>query len=200
MSNLWVGQVNVGAALVFDPEMQLPGCPHIFLWEVATCSMEPYVAAIARAKMSTIKDCALMRQHSASYLGWKEAHGKSWLNSERGYYEIRASRAHNETLERLRDQLRRSGPYLRPLSQEEAEREAIRLSLMTPEQRHKERLDQMGLLYSGVRALRAGRRQRNAHCYACKEPLNSLAEFECDQCRWILCDCGACGCGYWLDK
>lgn len=165
MSKIWVGKTDGGAALVFDPEMQLPDCPHIFLWEVTTGSMEHYVATMVRAAISTIKDDALVRRYSTSYLGWKAAQGKSWLNSERSYYESRVSRARDE-------------------------------SLMTPEQRHKQRLDQMGLFYGGVRALTTGRRQRNAHCYECKEPLNSLAKFECEQCGWILCDCGACGCGY----
>lgn len=192
MSNIWVGMVEGGAALVFDPEMQLLDCPHIFLWDVNTSNMERYIATMARAAMSTIKDGALIGQHTASYLDWKASHGTSWLNSERSYYGSRASRAFNETLDRLR----KSVPHRHPLSEEEAFSQALRLSLMTAEQRHKERLDRMGLFYGGVRALKMGRRQRNAHCYDCKEPLNSLAKFECEQCGWILCDCGACGCGY----
>jgi hypothetical protein len=37
---------------------------------------------------------------------------------------------------------------------------------------------------------------RAAHCWSCKDPLDSNDEMACVICRWLLCDCGACGCGY----
>ena len=41
-----------------------------------------------------------------------------------------------------------------------------------------------------------GLRERFTHCYRCKHDLNSI-DFElCGACRWIKCECGACGCGY----
>lgn len=41
-----------------------------------------------------------------------------------------------------------------------------------------------------------GLRGRFTHCYRCKRDLNSI-DFElCDVCRWIKCECEACGCGY----
>lgn len=36
----------------------------------------------------------------------------------------------------------------------------------------------------------------STHCYACKDELDSSIDLQCTACRWILCDCGACGCGY----
>lgn len=166
---------------MFDHEMQLEGCPHIFLWEATTCTMERYVAAIARVRVSAIKDSALVQQYSASYLDWKKVHGTSWRNAERNYYESRTRQEQGERESRVR--------------KEEAKREMLRLSLMTPEERHKERLEKMGLSYGGVRALTARRFPRLTHCYACKSALSSFTQSECVMCGWILCNCGACGCG-----
>ena len=40
------------------------------------------------------------------------------------------------------------------------------------------------------------RKKRTTHCYDCKDPLNSFDDLSCKACKWILCSCGACGCGY----
>jgi hypothetical protein len=45
-------------------------------------------------------------------------------------------------------------------------------------------------------AAREGLRVYRNHCYSCKRPLSSLTETECGDCRWLVCSCGACGCGY----
>jgi hypothetical protein len=37
---------------------------------------------------------------------------------------------------------------------------------------------------------------REAHCWRCKSPLDSDDDLACVICRWMLCECGACGCGY----
>ena len=39
-------------------------------------------------------------------------------------------------------------------------------------------------------------RGRFTHCYGCKRDLNSIDFRLCDACRWIQCECGACGCNY----
>jgi len=37
---------------------------------------------------------------------------------------------------------------------------------------------------------------RETHCFNCKEDINSI-DFElCDDCSWIICDCGTCGCNW----
>lgn len=38
--------------------------------------------------------------------------------------------------------------------------------------------------------------RRVTYCYRCKNRLDNSLEQECDECGWIVCDCGACGCGY----
>lgn len=37
---------------------------------------------------------------------------------------------------------------------------------------------------------------RVTHCYACKKPLDNSIDLECVACGWIICKCGACGCGW----
>jgi hypothetical protein len=37
---------------------------------------------------------------------------------------------------------------------------------------------------------------RATACWCCKAPLDSDDEMACVVCRWLLCECGACGCGY----
>ena len=37
---------------------------------------------------------------------------------------------------------------------------------------------------------------RTTHCYRCQEYLFSSTHRECSKCKWLICDCGACGCGF----
>jgi|AntRauTorckE6833_2_1112554.scaffolds.fasta_scaffold08352_4 hypothetical protein len=37
---------------------------------------------------------------------------------------------------------------------------------------------------------------RVTHCYSCKHGLDSRKAEKCSKCGWIMCNCGACGCGY----
>lgn len=63
--------------------------------------------------------------------------------------------------------------------------------------KHKKYLKKIGKEYSGVNP-NTSKRHRVTHCYACKEPLDSSFHIECNQCEWLVCECGACGCGYSL--
>lgn len=62
-------------------------------------------------------------------------------------------------------------------------------------ERHQEYLRKFGKQYSGI-AESAGRKHRTTHCYSCKEELDSALRIECNSCSWLICHCGACGCGY----
>ena len=37
---------------------------------------------------------------------------------------------------------------------------------------------------------------REAECYKCKSKLNGIQFKKCSNCGWLICKCGACGCGY----
>ena len=40
------------------------------------------------------------------------------------------------------------------------------------------------------------RELRVTHCYSCYATISNEDMIECQQCRWIVCECGACGCGH----
>ena len=70
--------------------------------------------------------------------------------------------------------------------------EAIRKKTIA---RHRERMEELGAPYLGVQTGKF-RAYRSTHCYACKRGLSTGSDLECSACNWLLCTCGACGCGY----
>lgn len=62
--------------------------------------------------------------------------------------------------------------------------------------RHRGFFEARNLPVPSVRLL-TGRRHRVTHCYNCRSPLDSLVDVECSACEWIICRCGACGCGWY---
>ncbi len=60
---------------------------------------------------------------------------------------------------------------------------------------HEKFLLSKDLPYNGIRTNK-NRRHRTTHCYNCKKPLDNSVDVECNSCGWIICSCGACGCGY----
>lgn len=60
--------------------------------------------------------------------------------------------------------------------------------------RHRLRFHRMGKKYIGIRE---SSRQvpRDTHCWSCSRSITSDGYPECIECGWILCECGACGCG-----
>lgn len=40
------------------------------------------------------------------------------------------------------------------------------------------------------------KRHRVTHCYSCRCGLETGLYLECSVCNWLVCECGACGCGY----
>jgi hypothetical protein len=66
-------------------------------------------------------------------------------------------------------------------------------------EKHKAYLTKNKKHYAGITE-GSTKRHRVAHCYSCKENLDSSLHIECNSCTWLICYCGACGCGYekWL--
>lgn len=58
---------------------------------------------------------------------------------------------------------------------------------------HKSRLNNLHLPYRGTS--KSTTRSRAANCWACWSALNNYCDDECCVCGWIICQCGACGCG-----
>jgi hypothetical protein len=66
---------------------------------------------------------------------------------------------------------------------------------MQAEMEHKKKLQRLGLPFKGIN-FDTKRPPRATHCWDCKDTLDSSMDLECKACNWILCKCGACGCGY----
>jgi hypothetical protein len=64
-----------------------------------------------------------------------------------------------------------------------------------PEIAHANFLRKRGLPVLGVRQKAKGKLHRVSHCWSCKNPLDNAVDIECVACGWIVCRCGACGCG-----
>lgn len=63
------------------------------------------------------------------------------------------------------------------------------------ENEHRSKLEKLGLPFKGI-SFNSKKSHRATHCWDCKEALDSYIDLECNACGWILCKCGACGCGY----
>lgn len=63
------------------------------------------------------------------------------------------------------------------------------------EERHKRFLELREKPFLGTRERSTYLPPRAAHCWSCHQPLDSTINLECVACGWILCACGACGCG-----
>lgn len=61
---------------------------------------------------------------------------------------------------------------------------------------HKSYLEKIGADFSGL-ILADGRPERKAKCFNCHTIVDSVIDYKCGACGWIICThCGACGCGY----
>lgn len=60
---------------------------------------------------------------------------------------------------------------------------------------HKKYLENRGLSNNGIRPATRNHLHRVTHCWLCKTPLDNFIDMECVTCVWIICGCGACGCG-----
>ena len=61
--------------------------------------------------------------------------------------------------------------------------------------RHKANRTPFGFEQKGNKMAKNRYYLRVTRCWRCKKHLDNTANSECVKCRWILCQCGACGCG-----
>ena len=62
-------------------------------------------------------------------------------------------------------------------------------------EKHKVFLSKTKMPYKGTIS-NSHKKHRVTHCYNCKNKLDNMINIECRACGWIICNCGACGCGY----
>jgi len=65
-------------------------------------------------------------------------------------------------------------------------------------EKHRTFLQELNIEYRGI--IDGTKIPRQTHCYICKSDLDSELFKECCTCSWIVCFCGACGCGYDREK
>jgi hypothetical protein len=78
------------------------------------------------------------------------------------------------------------------IAEEHRRRESDRQAVIYAHQRF---LKSRGLTLAGTRHS-SGRTHRVTNCYNCMSHLDNAIDVECEACGWIVCACGACGCGY----
>lgn len=59
---------------------------------------------------------------------------------------------------------------------------------------HRKNISLLGIKYNGISPTL--KKHRTPNCYACKTLLDNSINIECNLCNWIICNCGACGCGF----
>ena len=188
---LWIGRLD-NKTLVFDLTAQLPDSPHVFLWNTTSRTMEKYVPKIARSLLKTVRNQDDSATVVAAYEAWRRTDLQNWIEEESKYYSKRREAEERNAGSGAIDQQR-----LKQLAQSHSEtaarRDEARATLV---ERHREALEAAGGTYLGIRQQSAPRSRRITHCYSCTERLDNSIDIECAACGWILCFCGACGCGY----
>ena len=74
------------------------------------------------------------------------------------------------------------------------ESKEIEVFSRTIAKRHRAFIENRGLNYTGSR--NSTKKHRSSHCYSCGGSVDSDCNLECNTCNWLICSCGACGCGY----
>jgi len=65
---------------------------------------------------------------------------------------------------------------------------------MTLAELHEKHVAELRIPYRGSAQITASPFRR-VNCWACKQEISTLDNIQCVACEWILCTCGACGCG-----
>lgn len=90
----------------------------------------------------------------------------------------------------------------RAIDRENARRESEAWFALEPERRREQtkalnraHLSRFGGSGSAYRQRADHLAERVTHCWACKQGLDSRQDLEHVHCGWLVCTCGACGCG-----
>ena len=76
--------------------------------------------------------------------------------------------------------------------QQQVENEMVSMEMR---RKHQEYIEALGTKYVEP-SISTLTKHRTTHCYQCKDELDNSIHLECNICHWIICKCGACGCGY----
>lgn len=162
----WVG-TYYEKTLLFDPTMQIENPDFVLLWDSGDEQMYRYARNFARKRLRPAKDVSAFDSTISRYLEW--------------------SRSRDPITEDLRIRAWGQAPFYGVPKDF--------LSEITLKGKHEIILSGLGISYQGTRpTIKA--KPRTAHCWLCRTALDNSIDIECVACGWILCACGACGCGY----
>jgi NACalpha-BTF3-like transcription factor len=172
---LWVGQrKDNGSMWVFDPEMKHANESMVYAFWVTPTRMQEYSKELLRESMVTVHN--ERRQKAIQiYLQWKTINGESFLRDEL----TQTPKQREEAVKKAKQQLENIRLYS---PQRTVDKHKAYLAL------HEKKYE--GVIEGSTRAL------RSTICHACLDKLDSSLHHECKACGWIICNCGACGCGY----
>ncbi len=162
----WVG-TYYEKTLVFDPTMQISTPDFVLLWDLGDEKMYRYAINFARRRLRPIKEAHAFQLTVKKYLEWLVSHSESTTD--------------------LKNLMWKEAPFYGVPKEF--------LSEITLKGRHEIIITGLGFAYKGTRPSDKGK-PRTAHCWMCHSALDNSIDIECVACSWILCDCGACGCGY----
>jgi len=170
----WVGErADSKMTWLFDSFMPHEDPKMVYLFNVDKGELREYPKYFARTVLRPVTGDR-KEQAVQAYENWYAANGNGFLEKDRERRR-RAMEARKVKEEKERAQL--------------AKRRAEAI------ERHKKYLVRHGKEYQGVSTVRDAN-PRVTHCYSCKENLDSRMHIQCKSCDWLICYCGACGCGY----
>lgn len=180
-SDLWVGvRGDAGTVWVFDKSM-----PHFdetmaYVFSVSTGTVTAYPRATLRT-MLVPQDPSKWQVAVDAYLKWREGSQQQFLETEK-----------NDAPDRI---AWLAGADERSHEARENQRLKDKTRLKEVEAKHCAYLDRYSKPNLGVKEFESidG---RSSVCHRCKSPVQAQGSLQCNACGWIICSCGACGCGY----
>ena len=169
MSNsaLWIGTfIKTGAIILYDPKLQIAGHEWVNLYSINKDGVRPFERSVVREKIRHASP-AEKEQALRAYAEWEQ--------KDNGVFVA------GELLEKEKKEKERTSDLTNKEHQTRVER-------------HKKFLDKIGK--TGEARFVEPCNNRATHCYSCKCNLSSNLNLECTTCHWLICECGACGCGY----
>ena len=166
-SDIWVGAfIKTGALILYDPKLQVAGHEWVNLYSVNQDAIRPFERSVVREKIRR----ASHTEHDEALRAYQ-----AWALTDNGSF--------------IAAEL---------LTKEKEEQQRLSNSPTNDQQKqitkHREFLSELGK--TGDARVVESRRHRATHCYSCKCGLSSTSNLECTSCNWLICKCGACGCGY----
>lgn len=172
---IWVGRLTTdGDTLVFDGNWQpsMPG--KVRLYSVERNEWRSFLPDKVRRSLQKVSEAILVRSAIDSYDAF-------------------------ERVERVREAQEAA---VRAVGIEQARLESEAWFAAEPKRRRERtkalnriHLSKLGVVAPTYRERADYLPERAPHCWACKQQLGSRQDLEHVQCGWLVCSCGACGCG-----